>query len=73
MAVTWQVTGDTPGQYDMDAAGNPVTGHVIAFTTGAGNRGTVFVPDQHYNAASVKALVAAQAAIVDEISSLKSS
>lgn len=67
---TWQVTGDTPDQYQFDNPGNPVLGHVIAFTTGEGNKGSVFVPNDHYSAAKVKTLVAAQAAIVDEVRNL---
>lgn len=67
MAGTWEVTKDTPDQYDFDGAGNPVLGHAIAFKTGAGNRGSVFVPNDHYNAANVRRLVTAQAAIADEV------
>lgn len=69
---TWHVTGDTPDQYDFAAGGNPVLGHVITFMTGNNNRGSVFVPNDHYTAAKVKTLIAKQAAIADEVSSLSS-
>lgn len=72
MATTWEVTGDLPGQYDFDGANNPVTGHLISFTTGEGHQGSVFVPETHYNAAYVRAQVAAKARVADEIGSLKS-
>lgn len=72
MAVTWQVTGDTPDQYQFDAAGNPTVGHVVAFLTGNGGRGTVFVPEDHYNPDTVRTLIAAKAATVDQIGSLTS-
>lgn len=69
---TWRVTGDQPDQYQFDAPGNPVLGHVISFTTGENNKGSVFVPNDHYNAAHVKTLIAAQAQVADEVASLSS-
>lgn len=72
MAVTWQVTGDTPDQYDFTAAGNPVLGHQITFLTGEGNRGSVFIPQDHYNAGYVRAQVHAEASRADEINALTS-
>lgn len=73
MATTWDVTGDTPETYDFSNNGNPVIGHQITFITGNGNRGSVFVPNDHYNVASVKVMVHAQAVIADEVAALKSS
>lgn len=70
MAVSWQVTGDTPDQYDFNSAGNPVIGHQITFLTGDGNRGSVFVPQDHYNARYVRTVVHAEAAKVDEINAM---
>lgn len=69
---SWQVTGDTPDQYDFDGAGNPVLGHRVAFITGAGHRGSVFVPQDHYNAQYVRTQIARQAAIADEVAALAS-
>lgn len=70
MATTWSVTGDLPGQYEFDGAGNPVTGHLVSFTTGEGRTGNVFVPDVHYNPGYVRAQIAAKARIADEIGNL---
>lgn len=70
MATTWEVTGDTPGQYDFDGAGNPVVGHLISFTTGEGRTGSVFVPEAHYNPQYVRTQIAAKARVADEIGSL---
>lgn len=70
---SWEVTGDTPDQYDFAAGGNPVLGHVITFITGERNRGSVFVPNDHYSAANVRKLVAAQAKTADEVGSLSGS
>lgn len=69
---TWQVTGDTPGQYEFDAAGNPVLGHIVTFTTGQSNKGSVFVPNSHYNPGAVRALIGPEAARADEIRNLTS-
>lgn len=70
MATSWRVTGDQPGQFDFDGAGTPIEGHRVSFVTGAGSSGYVFVPEAHYNPASVRALIAAKAATADEIASL---
>lgn len=70
MATSWHVTADLPGQFDFDAAGNPIDGHRISFVTGTGATGTVFVPEAHYNAASVRTMINAKAATADQIASL---
>lgn len=70
MATTWSVTSDNPDQLEFDGAGNPVSGHRIGFITGAGNRGSVFVADDHYNANAVRALINAQAVRADQIRGL---
>lgn len=70
MATTWTVTGDTPDQFEYAGGRDPVPGHYITFSTGEGNRGSVFVPDDHYNTASVRKIVAAKARVVDEIAIL---
>lgn len=72
MDTSWQVTGDVPNQWGFDAASNAVAGHVVSFTTGRGNKGSVFVPDDHYTVDEVRALVAAQAKRADDIRSLSS-
>lgn len=70
MATTWRVTADTPDQYDFDSGGSPVLGHRVSFITGLGNRGSVFVPNDHYNPGAVKTLVHAQAVTADSVASL---
>lgn len=72
MATTWQITGDLPEQYDFSGNGNPVVGHQISFMTGNQNRGSVFVPNDHYNIKSIRNLVHAQAVIADEVATLTS-
>ena len=72
MATTWKVTGDTPDSYDFSTGGDPVLGHKITFITGNGSRGSVFVPNDHYNPQSIRTLVHAQAVIADEVASLAS-
>lgn len=70
MAGTWSVTGDTPDQYDFNGGGQAVVGHVVSFLTGDGNRGSVFVPNDHYNANAVRDMIAVQAAIADQVAAL---
>lgn len=72
MAATWHVTGQAADQYEVDGAGNPVTGYRVSFLTGEGNRGSVFVPNDHYKEATVKTLIQAAANTMDGIGSLKS-
>ncbi len=69
---TWQVTGDVPDQYDFNAGGTPVVGHQISFLTGAGNRGSVFVPNDHYHPDKIRPLIHAQATIADSVATLTS-
>lgn len=67
---TWRVTQDQPDQYDFAGGGDPVLGHVIRFVTAAGNPGSVFIPEIHYNAANVRKLIEAKAPVADEVASL---
>jgi hypothetical protein len=69
MAATWQVTGQQADQTTF-TGGQPVTGHVVSFITGEGNRDSVFVPDDHYTPAKVKQLIQAQADRVDAVGRL---
>jgi hypothetical protein len=72
MSTTWRVTADVPDQYSFDGGGSPVLGHQVSFITGEGNRGTVFVPNDHYNPAAVKVLVNGHAVTVDSVAGLTS-
>lgn len=69
MAASWQIAGDVPDQVNFSGA-TPVTGHLITFITGNGNRGSVFVPDDQYNPTRVKAIVQAKANVVDQVNAL---
>lgn len=72
MAATWHVTGQAADQYEVDGAGNPITGYAVSFITGNGNRGSVFVPKDQYREATVKTLIQAQANTMDAIGGLTS-
>ena len=71
MAATWTVTGQQSDQTTF-IGGQPVSGHVVSFVTGEGWRDSVFVPDDHYNAANVKKLVQAAADRADSVGKLSS-
>lgn len=45
----WHVTGVTSGQYQTDAAGNAVPGHVVHFAFADGTASQVFIPDTQWN------------------------
>lgn len=70
MAASWTITGDLPDQYSTVNSAVPVLGHQMSLITGAGHRGSFFVPNDHYVAATVKHMAQIQADLVDEINSL---
>jgi hypothetical protein len=70
MEAYWTVTGDSPDQFSTVNSATPVLGHVIQFQTTNGNRGSVFVPNDHYTTAHVRAAIQVQADLADEIASL---
>jgi hypothetical protein len=70
MAETWTVTGQTADQTQITAAGQVITGTQVYFITGAGNRDSVFVPDDAYTVAAVTTLVKARAQLVDQVGAL---
>lgn len=68
---TWSVTGQT--EYtQVGATGPPVKGVLVAFTTGRGHSGSVFVPYSQYTAAHVRGVVANAAANMDAVGMLTS-
>jgi hypothetical protein len=69
MAATWQVTGQQSDQTKF-VGGEPVSGHVVSFKTGEGWHDSVFVPDDHYTPAKVKALIQAAADRADQVGGL---
>lgn len=66
----WTVTAQVTDQIVNTNAGQTVVGAYVYFITGDGNEGSVFIPDTHYNAATVKAAVEAKAALLDEVGRL---
>ncbi len=70
MASSWTVTGDAPDQFSPTGTTTPVLGHVIQFITASGNRGSVFVPNDHYNITAIRAAIQPQADLADEVSVL---
>lgn len=66
----WSVTGQQETT-EQAVGGQFVSGRRVYFTTGAGNTGSVFVPDTMYDAPTVSRMVAAAAANVDTVGSLR--
>lgn len=67
---TWTVDSQTE-----QTQGGPqgiVRGVLISFTTGLGNKGTVFVPDTAYSVDAARAAIQARAAMLDAVSQLSS-
>ena len=65
----WRVTGQV--EYtQVGQTGPPVPGVKVFYITGQGHSGSVFVPQDVYNAAHVRDAVAAAAARMDAIGSL---
>lgn len=68
---TWEVTSQVTDQVIITDAGQPVTGAIVYITTGEGQSGSVFVPDNIYpNATKVKAMLRAKAQQLDQIAAL---
>lgn len=68
--VGWRVTSQATDQVTTDDAGNIVRGAIVRFVTESGALGSVFVPDIYYNARTVHAMIAARAAVIDEVGAL---
>jgi hypothetical protein len=67
---TYTVTSQSPDTYDFTTPGNPVLGVQVYFTTGEGNRGSVFVPQARYTINNIKTLVAAAARDMDAVGAI---
>ena len=65
--VTWTVDSQAP-RTGENTRGQYVPGYQIEFTTGRGNKGTIFVPRTDYNPANVVALIRAHASELDTVS-----
>lgn len=70
-AVTWQITAQQETM-DRGPGGSFEPGVTVSFRTGGGHDGTVFIPRGNYSVATVRAAVAAQAALVDAVGALSS-
>lgn len=66
----WVVTSQVADQIQNTNAGQTVTGTQVYFRTGDGNAASVFIAEEHYNAATVRKAIEAKAALVDEIGNL---
>jgi hypothetical protein len=66
---TWAVTAQL--QTTQLYGGRFVKGVEVSFTTGAGNSGSVFVPEDQYNPGAVQAAVSAKAAAMDAVGGLR--
>jgi len=66
MQVSWTVTSqqETTG---ADANGRYGEGYRITFTTDAGQSGTIFVPDAQYNQETVRNLINAKVAAMQNV------
>jgi hypothetical protein len=71
MASTWQITDQIPNQYGPTVGTSPILGVRVEFITGAGWRSSVWVADDHYTPAEVKAAITAKVAVVDAVGALK--
>lgn len=68
----WRITLQASDQYQTNAANVTQVGVQVYFITGDGNEGSVFVPNQQYNVATVRKMVEAAATLVDEVGRLSS-
>lgn len=66
----WVVTSQVTDQIINTNAGQTVVGTYVYFITGDGNEGSVFVPDVHYSAKTVTAMIEARADVLDEVGRL---
>lgn len=69
---SWKVAGQAPNQTEVDGAGNVVEGTRVYFQMGDGTAGSVFIPQNQYNVATVKARIAEQAEHIHGVSNLTS-
>jgi len=67
--VAWRVTGQTPTTRPSPS-GEFIDGWTVSFQTVLGNTGTVFVPASMYTPDQVRQAIAAQARVLDEISTM---
>lgn len=66
----WKVTGVATDQTVTDSANNVAIGAYVSYITANGNRGTVFVDNDHFKPERVKADVHRDARNLDAIAAL---
>lgn len=66
---TWRIDSQSP-RTRATATNGIEDGYDVAFTTGEGHNGTVFVPMSRYTPAKVKDAIQEQADLLDSIGSL---
>lgn len=69
---SWRVTGQVTDYQTLSSANEPITGVLVYFITGAGQRGSVLVADDHYDPDTVAAMVGQRAALLDQVAALTS-
>lgn len=67
----WTVTGQSPGQTQVTPDGRVISGTLVYFRTGNGTMGNVFVPQDRYNAETVRTMIAVVAREMDSIDGLQ--
>lgn len=65
----WRVTSQAETS-EPNGQGQFVKGITVAFTTGHGVQGTVFVPEAQYNTDTVRQLIAQKVAALDAVGGL---
>lgn len=66
----WRITAQVTDQIINTQANQTQTGVQVYFSTGVGNQGSVFVPNEQYNQHTVRNMVEAAAHLIDGIGSL---
>ena len=70
-AGTWMVTRQEPDTFDFRNPGSSAIGTIVYFTTGEGNDGSVFIPDNRLNPKVARELLSHAARLRDEIAALQ--
>lgn len=68
--VTWEVTGVAP-YTDLDSNGNPVQGYRVNYQLSTGPTDSVFIRGMTFDPAVARDMIAANAAILHQVNSLK--
>lgn len=68
-AVTWKITGQTPG-FDTTPGSGLAKGTTVSFVVNGNIQGSVFVPDSQFTVENVRQAVAAEAAKLAAVQSL---